>query len=213
MTALAVLLLAVLPAAPLRADYLVTGIDGRTFRADSYWVQGGKMHFPEGQPPVNVYDVRSVTPENLSPEKERAREAAMDAFFRQVSELEETEKALAAGQAETLKKISVYPVGKREAIDPEAKQGLEDVLEVEEEKAAGLMSAWREMKLPDFGLLRARDVKTLQLLSLESSISQAYRYVRTGDPSYYEYAEAHLIQYIAFMDTFTEALGKAPARK
>jgi len=210
---LAGILLAFLPAAPLRADYLVTGIDGTTFRADSYWIQGGKMRFPEGRQPVDVYDIRSVAPENLTPEDERAREAAMDAFFRQVSGLEETERALAAGQAETLKKISAYPVGKRDAIDPEARQGLEDVLALEEEKAAGLMSAWREMKLPDFDLLRARDVKTLQLLSLESSISQALRYVRTGDPSYYEYAEAHLIQYVAFMDAFTEALGKAPARK
>jgi hypothetical protein len=200
------LLLACLPALPLRADYLVTFLDGKTVRTPSYWIQGKKLHLAGVRETVNVYDVKSVESENLTPDEIKAHDTSLDGFRSQVLKLLETETDLAVAQADALQKISQFPVGRKNAIPGGEKKALRAALTDQEGKVAALLNDWRNLKLPDFSLVKMRDIKELMLLSLDASLEQAIRFVDKDDPTHFAYARANLGQYASFEDTFRDAL-------
>lgn len=200
------LLLAVLSASPLRAGYLVTLIDGTTVNVAAYWVQGGRLYHSDGLADLDAYRVRSVAAENLTGQEIKEHEAAMAAFRSQVSLLLEREGKLVSAQEGMLKKLSEYPAGKRNAVPKKEKKALKAAIGAEADRARALLEDWKALKLPDFSLIRMRDVKTVQLLSLEASLDQARRFASGGDPSPLAYARANLDQYASFHAAFRDAL-------
>ena len=77
-----------------------------------------------------------------------------------------------------------------------------------EQEVSVLKHYWDRMRIPQLSLVLARDIKSLQLLSLESSIRHMRRYIRTWDPTYLEYTREYEKQAISFEQSFYEALGK-----
>jgi len=200
------LLLAVLSASPLRAGYLVTLIDGTTVEVPAYWVQGGRLYHSEGLADLDAYRVRSVKAENLTEQDVKAHEAAMEAFRSQVSLLLEREGELVSVQVGMLKKLSEFPAGRKNAVPRKEKKALQAAIGAETDRAKALLEDWKALKLPDFSLIRLRDVKVVQLLSLEASLDQARRFVSGGDPSPLAYARANLDQYASFDAALRDAL-------
>jgi hypothetical protein len=199
------LILAVLSAAPLRADYLITDADGRSVRTRSYWIQDRKLHLAEGQETLDAYSIRSITAEKLTPDEVEAHDAAVDAFRSLTADLLSREKELVGIQDDTLKKISGFQVGRKNAISKKEKKSLSKGLAAQKEKVEILLADWRKARLPDYSLIRMRDIKELQLIALNASLGQAHRYVLKGDPSSFAYARANMEQYASFDDTFREA--------
>jgi hypothetical protein len=200
------LILALLPAAPLKADYLLTLHDGRTVKTRSYWVQDARLYLSDSPGVLDVYSVKSASAENPTPDEAKAHEAAVEAFRSQAAALLGAEKGLAARQEETLKELSTYPVGKRNAIPKADRKALKAGLTDLRSKMSALLNGWRAVKLPDLSLVRMRDIKVVQLVSLDASLTQALSFVNRNDPSYFEYAKADLAQYASFEEPFQDAL-------
>jgi hypothetical protein len=192
-------------AAPLRADYVVTRIDGTSLKTHSYWIQGRNLHFSEGRAPIDPYSVKNVIEKDLTPGQAAEHKAAMEAFEDLALTLLATETDLAVAQAQTLARLSEFPLGDRKALSRKEKKALTADLNARRQKVAALLADWENMKLPDFSLINARDIKGLQLLALDASLEQAVKYVDKRDPTCFEYARANLGQYAAFEDTFQDA--------
>jgi hypothetical protein len=193
-------------ASPLKADYLLTLYDGKTVQTRSYWIQADKLFLSDSPGSLNAYDVKSVSAENLAPDEAKAHDAAMAAFRSQTEALLASEKGLAASQEEFLKKISAYPVGRKNAIPKADRKALRAGLTDLRSKVSALLDDWRNAKVPDLSLVKIRDIKVVQLISLDASLAQALMFVGRNDPSYFAYARADLDQYAAFEETFREAL-------
>lgn len=200
------LLLAVLSASPLRAGYLVALLDGTTLEVPAYWVQGSRLHHSGGLADLDAYQVKSVKAENLTEQDVKAHEAAMGAFRSQVSLLLEREGELVSVQVGMLKKLSEFPAGRKNAVPRKEKKALKAAIGAETDRARALLEDWRALRLPDFSLIRMRDVKVVQLLCLEASLEQARRFVSGSDPSPLAYARANLDQYASFHAAFRDAL-------
>jgi hypothetical protein len=199
-------LVAFLVAVPLRADYLINRLDGKTIKTQDYWIQGKKVYFDQGRETTDVYEVKYIIGQDLTKEEVLAHGAAMDALHKQVLQLLSVETDLAVIQGDTLKKISEFPVGKKNAMSKGEKKAFRAGLKAQKEKVVALLGDWRDMKLPEMSLIKMRDIKSLQLLSLEASLDQALKYVDKNDPTYFEYAKANLAQYATFESNFREAL-------
>lgn len=201
------LFLSLVPAGPLRADYVITGNDGKVARAGSYFIQGDTLHVYEGTSSFNVYDITSVTAERLTPDEVKRYDTALKEFRKPVNDLLAREETVADAYGVLLEKLIDPPAGKKAGDLPsKEKKAIRKSLEGLKGDTARLMEAWRQIMLPDFSLLLMRDIKKLELLSLESSIEQSLKYVGTGDPTCREYAKAYMSQALSFEKSFRENL-------
>lgn len=195
------------PAGPLKADYVITEINGTVTRAESYLIRGDTLKVLDDSAELNVYNVRSVTPENLPPDEVKRFDRAMDELRGQVAGLLAREGKVAQAHDALLTKITGPQAGKAvEGLTPGEKKATEKTLEGLAEDTRDLMESWRLITLPSFSLLLMRDIKKLELLSLKSSIEQLLAYVETGDPTHREYAGAHMSQAESFEKRFRETL-------
>lgn len=203
--ALCCLILNIFPAAA-RADYLVIGPSGETVRTRNYWIQDGLLYYAEDREPLNVYEVRSVRAEDLTEEQAWRREQAMQDFRARVLALLGQEEAILRDHAGQLAELSGSGEPIDELLTPDRRKILKRELQSRDKALENLKSAWSELTLPEYSLLLARDIKTLQLVSLEASAEQALNYVKSGDPTNLEYAREHLKQAESFQESFREAL-------
>ncbi len=192
---------------PLYGGYVITSIDGAVTRTGSYYIESNRLHVSEGEP-LKVYEVRSVRPEGLSQDELREHEAAMQAFRSLIMEIQASEREIVDAQAAVIREIQdLGVVGRTDRhIDPARKKELGKELVSLKEKALLIAKRLRQSRLPDFSLLKARDIKLLQVLSLEESIEQTRRYLKKADPSSIAYAEAQLRQAASFNESFQAAL-------
>ncbi len=204
--ALCCLILNIFPAAAAWADYLVTGPSGETIGTRNYWIQGSLLSFAEDREPLNVYEVRSVRDEELTEEQMERRERAMQEFRAQVLSFLKQEEAILRVHADQLAEISEGSGTIDELLDPDRRKMLKREFQSRDKALEDLKSSWRELRLPEYSLLLTRDIKILQLVSLEASAEQALNYAESGDPTNLEYAREHLRQAEAFQESFREAL-------
>lgn len=201
------LVLAVFFAGPLRADYAITGFDGKVTTVKSYWIEGQKLFFPDGEgSSLDVYTVKSVTGVNQTVEQAKQHDEAMQAFRNQVSEFLKKEKAIADAQTAHLDKIIRLAAEKKiESLGRKEKKAFRNDLKTLEQSIEELMNEWKQAKLPDFSLLLLRDTKVLQLVSLDASIEKSIKYIESADPTNREYAKAHMFQYGSFAESVKAA--------
>ncbi len=201
------LVLAVFSAMPSWADYAITGFSGKTVYTKAYWIQGNTIFLSEGPETFNVYEVESITPQNLSREEAEARAAVMNVFAGRVDRFLETEKAIADAQAAYAAGLSGKEAGLDvQGMDRKEKKAFTSGLEALGRSLDELKSSWEQTMIPDFPLLLMRDIKLLQLSSLEASIEMTVRYAETEDPTYREYAKAFMAQYGSFEESFRQRL-------
>ncbi|HQG32840.1 MAG TPA: hypothetical protein PLA83_12995 [Deltaproteobacteria bacterium] len=186
------ILIVVLCASPRqsRADYVITGNDGTVTRASGYWIQGDRMFLQGASEPVSVYGIKSVTEENPTEDAVKRKDELMQEMRRDMDELLVREKAIMDVQSAAIARIA--GPNPSQAFDSRTRKAFLADLEGSKERLDQLKDAWRTMKLPDFSLLRMRDIKMLQLMSLKTSIEQTAKYVKTGDPTYSESARVQL---------------------
>ena len=204
--ALCCLILNIFPAAAAWADYLVTLHGGETVRTSGYRIRGDMLFFAEDRDPVNAYEVLSVREEDLSKEQAREREEALQEVRRLVSGLLGREEAVLRDQADLMAEITERETATGTALEPKERKALRPVLASRRQAVAGLKAAWRDLELPDHALLLTRDIKMLQLMSLEASVEHAMRYANSADPTSREYAWEHLRQVFSFQESFRDAL-------
>lgn len=200
------LILNIFPASASRADYLLTGPSGETIGTSSYWIQGSLLYFAEDREPLNVYEVRSVRADDLTEEQVERREQAMQEFRAQVLALLEQEDVIFQAHADQLAEISGGGEPIDELLDPDRRKALKREFRSRDKALEDLKSAWNELRLPEYSLLLMRDIKMLQIVSLEASAEQALNYVKSGDPTNREYAREHLRQAESFQESFLDAL-------
>lgn len=199
------LIMALLTAAPLRADYVVTRYDGTTVTAPSYWIQNDKLYLSNSTEPMSAYAVKDIAAQNLTPAEIKDRDDAMEVLHAQALELLSKETDLALAQAQALSRIAGYPVGRKNAIPRKDRKALKAELAARKGKVSSLLADWKNLRLPDLSLVKMRDIKVLQLYCLHASMEQAIRFVDKNDPSNFEHSKADLGQYAAFDETFREA--------
>lgn len=200
------LILNILSAAPAWAGYLVDLPDGQTVSTSGYWIQGDMLYFAEDRDPVNVYEVQSVRQDVLTEAEMRDREEAMEEVRSLVAGLLGREEAALKGQADLMAGITERETTTGTVLDPKERKSLLSGLMSRARAVEDLRAAWSRLRLPDYSLLLARDIKMLQLMSLDASVEQALAYAESGDPTNREYAWEHLRQAVAFQESFREAL-------
>jgi hypothetical protein len=198
------ILLTVLCVSSLRADYVITGNDGKVTRAGSYWIQGDKLFLQNGTGTINVYGIKSVAGENLSEDEIKKNDELMSKMRKDVDGLLSREKVIMDAQSADISKIiesasaNTLDSGKKKAFMADLKENRGSLDQ--------LKDTWKKVKLPDFSLVLVRDIKILQLLSLETSIDQTAKFVKTGDPTFREQAKAQLGMAKSFDEHFKAAL-------
>lgn len=203
---LLVLVPAIFSVAPLWADFTLTSYTGKVISTKAYWIEGNELFLSEGTT-VDVYGIESIAPQQLSPEEVEAHAAVMNVFFAEVDRFLEREKVIADMQAAHVAGISGKEAGtEMKSLTRKEKKAFTSDLKTLERSLVELMSAWKKTRLPDFSLLIGRDIKLLQLSSLEASIEKTIKYVESDDPTYREYAKAHMAQYSSFEESFREKL-------
>ncbi len=192
----------------LHAGYVITGIDGTVTRTQSYYIENNLLHVFEGPEPLNVYRIRTVDAEDLSEDVRREKNASMQIFRNLVDDIQGAEKGITDAQTEILKEIEDLGVVGRTGkhIDSTRKKAFRKELASLKNRTALITKTLRQARLPDFSLLKARDIKLLQVLSLEASIDQTLRYLKNEDPTSIAYAEAQLRQAASFNESFQAAL-------
>jgi len=184
----------------VRADYVITGNDGKVTRASDYWIQGDRMFLRDGADSINVYGVKSVDEESPSRDALEQKDELMQAMQKEMDELLVREKALMDAQSAAI--TGVTDPSSSHAFDSRAKKAFLADLEGSKGRLDEIWDAWRRMKLPHFSLLRMRDIKMLQLMSLKTSIEQTAKFVKTGDPTYRESAKIQLGMAGSFEERF-----------
>jgi len=185
---------------------LVTGSSGETIGTSSYWIQGGLLYLTEGREPLNVYEVRSVRADHPSEEQMERHDQAMEAFRAQVLALLEQEEAIFQVHADQVAEMSGDGEPIDELLDPDRRKRLKREFRSRDKALEDLKVAWNELRLPEYSLLLMRDIKLLQLVSLDASAEQALNYVESDDPTTLAYAREHLRQAKSFQESFLEAL-------
>lgn len=201
------LVLAVFSAGPLWADYTVTYFSGKVIYTKAYWIEGSELFLSEGVTPVDVYEIESITARNMSPDEVKGHTAVMNAFCSEAAQFLKREKVIADMQAANVAFISEKAAGPgiKNLTRKEKKAFISD-LKALEGSLVELINAWKQSRIPDFSLLLVRDIKLLQLSSLEASIEKTVKYAGSQDPTYREYAKAHMAQYSSFEESFKERL-------
>jgi len=164
------------------------------------------LYFAEDRDPVNVYEVQSVRQDALTEADMRDREEAMEEVRSLVAGLLGREEAALKGQADLMAGITERETTTGTVLDPKERKSLLSGLISRARAVEDLRAAWSRLRLPDYSLLLARDIKMLQLMSLDASVEQALAYAESGDPTNREYAWEHLRQAVAFRESFREAL-------
>ncbi len=200
------LILNIFPASAAQADYLVTGPSGETIGTSSYWIQGSLLYLTGGREPLNVYEVCSVRADLLSEEQMERHDQAMEEFRAQVLALLDQEEVMFRVHADQLAEMSGDGEPIDELLDPDRRKRLKRELRSRDKAMENLKIAWNELRLPEYSLLLMRDIKILQIVSLEASVEQALNYVESGDPTNLAYAREHLRQAKSFQESFLEAL-------
>lgn len=204
--ALCCLILNIFPAAAAWADYLITGPSGETIGTSGYWIQGSLLYSDEGREPLNAYEVPSVRADDLTEEQVELRNRAMQEFRAQVLALLEQDEAILRVHTDQLKEMSRDGEPVDEVLDPDRRKELKREFRSRDKALEDLKATWNELRLPDYSLLMMRDIKILQIVSLEASVEQALNYVESGDPTNLAYAREHLRQAKSFQESFLEAL-------
>lgn len=182
---------------------MITGNDKKVTKTKHYWIQEDKLSTAEGAA-IDVYSVKSVDAENLSQEEVKEHDELMEKTRRLIEGLLSKEKSIMDAQSANVAKIA--RPGAEKALDSRDRKTFIADLRKLEDSLDELREMWKKMTLPDFSLLYMRNIKILQLMSLETSIEHTIRYAETGDPTYREYAKVQMDQVRSFDESFKTAL-------
>jgi hypothetical protein len=186
------------------ADYVITGYNGTVTRVTGYRIQGNRMFLQDSSGSINVYGIKSVVEENPSEDAVEMKNELILEVCKNVDDLTSREKAVMDAQSERISKID-GPACANTFDSRRKKAYIADLVE-NRGRLDGIMDAWRNLSLPDFSLLLVRDIKILQLLSLQTSIDQTVKFVKSGDPTYREQAKAQMGMARSFDENYARIL-------
>lgn len=183
---------------------MITENEGKIIRAAGYWIQGDRMFLNNGADSIDVYRVKSVAEENPSEDALKEKGKLAQGMRRDIEGLLVREKPVMEAQSAGIAKVSGS--NSDHPLDSKAKKAFLAGLEANRDSLGRLREDWKKVRLPDFSLLRMRDIKLLQFMSLEASIDQTAKFMKTGDPTYRESAKVQMGMAKSFDESFREAL-------
>jgi len=192
------------------SDYRIFTRDHQ-ISTSSYCIEGNKLYLHEGGEPLELSEVTSISEESLTPLDAQMNFDATKRFTHYLWWLQEIEDGILKRQGDNLDTLQTIDDlrASHSTSSLELKKTVKafcaelDDLELE---VSVLKHYWDQMRIPQRSLVLARDIKSLQLLSLESSLQHRRRYIRTWDPTYLEYTREYDRQAISFEQGFYEAL-------
>lgn len=191
------------------SDYRISTLKGEV-NTSSYWIQGDNLYLYEGGGPLLLSDVTSITEESYTPLDARMNIDALRRFAHYLSWLQEMEDGILKRQDDNLTALHTIDAlrdsGKSSSELNKAVKAFCVELDDLGREVSVVKQYWDQMRIPRRSLVLARDVKYVQLLSLESSIFHMQRYIRTWDPANREYAEEYARQARSFKQSFYDAL-------
>ena len=204
-----VLLLLVFFPGSASSDYRISTAE-HEISTISYWVQGDRLYLYEGGEPLDLSAVTSITQESTTSLDAQMNVDALRRFHHYISWLQVMEDDILKRQdnnLDTLQAIDALRAsgGNSSKIKKAIKTLCMELDDLEHEVSV-VKNYWDKMRIPEQSLVLARDIKSLQLLSLESSIQHRRRYIRTWDPTYREYSEEYARQARSFDQSFYDAL-------
>lgn len=203
------LFLLVLLVQDAHSQYIISVPDG-DISTKSYWIQEDKLYLFEDGEPVQLSDIASIKQEPLSVLEEQMRKDALKRFHQFAAWLLMVEDEVMMKQNrnfEVLKAIEdLRQSGKSKSKARKAVKILVAELDNLEREITTLRTYWGRARIPEDSLVSARDIKSLQLLGMRSSVQQMSRYVKTWDPTYREYAKELIKQVQSFEISFHDAL-------
>jgi len=194
------------------SDYRIFTRDHQ-ISTSSYWIEGNKLYLYEGGKPLKLSEVTSISEESLTPLDAQMNFDATKRFTHYLWWLQEIEDGILKRQGINLEELQALDDlrASHSTSSLELKKTVKAFcaeLDDIEREVSVLKHYWDQMRIPKRSLVLARDIKALQLLSLESSLQHRRRYIRTWDPTYLEYTREYDRQAISFEQGFYDALGK-----
>ena len=176
----------------------------------SYWVQGEKLYLHEGGELPDLTEITSITEESCTPLDAQMDVDALKRFYCHISWLQGIEDEIFRKQDNNLKALqTIDTLGASDTSSSKIKKAVKafcgDLDDLERE-VSRVKHYWDQMRMPQLSLVLARDIKSLQLMSLQSCIEHMRRYVKTWDPTYREYAKEYARQAMSFDQSFYDAL-------
>lgn len=179
-----------------------------------YWIEGDSLYLVDSPEPVRLSDVQSISVNAQTALEVQMNKDALKRFYRNTAWLLQEGQELRERQQQNLECMEVIDAlrssegsgaGLKKAVKACQAQ-LEDL----EDGISRLISRWDHSRIPERSLVQAREIKSLELLCLKSSVQQARRYLRTWDPTYREYAREQYRQALSFEGIFSESIDDQP---
>jgi len=179
---------------------VITGNDGTVARTADYWIQGDKLFLGDSAHSLDVYGIKTVTGENLPQDTLEKKDELVQETRKDMDDLLNREQEIMNAQSSVITRITEPASGT--VFDSKSRKSFLAEVEGNKGKLDALTGAWRRLRLPEFSLLRMRDVKMLQLMSLKTSMEQTVKFVKTGDPTYRESARVQMGMARSFDESF-----------
>ena len=155
-------------------------------------------------------EVSAITPGRFSPLEEEMNLDARRRFWTYAAWLLDREsdlKALDKSDVEGLEEIKQLKASHTD------KHELRKIKEKGHERivriyagVAYLERSWSDIRIPDRSLIKLSDIKILQMITWLQSLDERRMFLKTDDPTYYEYTLEHVKQAGSFQESFSRTL-------
>lgn len=211
-TALAAFLVLMMLPVSAQAQYRITLRD-RSIDTPCYWIERSRLHLCEGGDTLGLSEVIAIESGRMSSLEAEMHRDSMRRFWTYVAWLLDAEADLSAQDKDSQDAVREFEglkaqTGKSRDLKAFKRKSSEETHLIAD-GVNRLIGSWYGLRIPERSLVQLSEIKALQMITWAQALAERRMYIRTGDPTYREYAVEHMRQNMKFQESFNRALIRA----